>query len=328
MATYSNYLVYKILVEAGLPAGVIQFCPGPAEEIVKKAIDHPEFAALHFTGSTFVFRQLWKQMASNLDIYRSYPRIVGETGGKNFHLVHPSANIEVAVQQSIRAAFEFAGQKCSALSRLYVAQSVWQQGFKDSLLHHAATISVGPVEEFKHFMGPVINKASFDKIVDMIKSAKEQGGQIIFGGSGDDSRGYFVQPTIIETQDPKSITMSTEIFGPVLTVYVYPDEQFEDICGVIDTTSQYSLTGAIFSQDRYALIRACDLLKNASGMLYIGGEKCTGAVVGQQPFGGGRASGTNDRAGSMMALSRFTSARTIKEGFNDLTHFAYPSNAM
>jgi 1-pyrroline-5-carboxylate dehydrogenase len=325
MATYSNYLTYKILEEAGLPAGVIQFCPGPAPEVVSAAINDKSFASLHFTGSTHVFRQLWKQISNNLELYRGYPRIVGETGGKNFHLIHKSADLEYAVHQTIRGAFEYQGQKCSALSRLYVPQSMWNDSFKASLKKHVDSISLGPVEEFQHFMGPVIAKHSFDKIMGLIDAAKKEGGVIITGGTGDDSKGYFIRPTVIETKDPKSVTMANEIFGPVLTVYAYPDDQFEQTCSLIDSTTDYSLTGAIFSQDRAALIKAGNLLRNASGMMYFN-DKCTGAVVGQQPFGGARASGTNDRAGSMALLLRFTSARTIKESFSDVTHYSYPSN--
>lgn len=298
MATYSNYLTYKILEEAGLPAGVIQFCPGPAPEVVSTAIEHREFAALHYTGSTAVFRQLWKQIGNNLDKYRGYPRIVGETGGKNFHLVHKSADIHSSVHQAIRAAFEYQGQKCSALSRLYVPESMWNNGFKALLQKEVNEISVGPVNDFSHFMGPVIAKHSFDKIMGLIDAAKKEGGEVVCGGTGDDSKGFYIKPTVIKTNDPKSVTMVNEIFGPVITVYAYPDEEFEETCRLINSTSEYSLTGAIFSRDRAALLRANDLLRNASGMMYFN-DKCTGAVVGQQPFGGARASGTNDRAGSM-----------------------------
>jgi 1-pyrroline-5-carboxylate dehydrogenase len=325
MATYSNYLTYKILEEAGLPAGVIQFCPGPAPEVVSAAINDSSFASLHFTGSTHVFRQLWKQISNNLELYRGYPRIVGETGGKNFHLIHKSADVDYAVHQTIRGAFEYQGQKCSALSRLYVPQSMWNDAFKAALKKHVESISLGPVQEFQHFMGPVISKTSFDKIMGLIDAAKKEGGVVVSGGKGDDSKGYFVHPTVIETKDPKSVTMVNEIFGPVLTVYAYPDDEFEQTCALIDSTTDYSLTGSIFSNDRAALIKAGNLLRNASGMMYFN-DKCTGAVVGQQPFGGARASGTNDRAGSMALLLRFTSARTIKESFSDVTHYSYPSN--
>lgn len=326
MAVYSNYLMLQILQEAGLPAGVIQFCPGPAGEVVSTALAHREFASLHFTGSTQIFKQLWKQIADNIEKYRSYPRIVGETGGKNFHFVHSSANVEHAVHQTIRAAFEYQGQKCSALSRLYVPQSMWTNGkFKELLQEQVSKISVGPVEEFQHFCGPVIAKTAFERITSMINEAKQAGGKIICGGTSDGTKGFFVQPTVIETSDPKSVTMVNEIFGPVLTVYAYPDDQVDQTCALVDETTDYSLTGAIFAQDRNALIHISNQLRDASGMMYFN-DKCTGAVVGQQPFGGARGSGTNDRAGSMALLLRFTSARTIKESFNEIPHYIYPSN--
>ncbi|PWN48122.1 putative delta-1-pyrroline-5-carboxylate dehydrogenase [Violaceomyces palustris] len=325
LAIYSNYLIYKILEEAGVPAGVIQFVPGPAEEIVGSCISHREFAGLHFTGSTHVFRSLWKQIGNNLDKYRGYPRIVGETGGKNFHLIHKSANVDAAVIQSIRAAFEYQGQKCSALSRLYVPQSMWKGEFKDKLVKSINEITQGPVEQFQHFMGPVIARHSYDKIMGLIDAAKKEGGEIIVGGTGDDSKGYYIKPTVIETKDPKSVTMVNEIFGPVITVYAYPDDEYEKTCELIDSTTEYALTGSIFSNDRVALITASNLLRNASGMMYFN-DKCTGAVVGQQPFGGARASGTNDKAGSMSIFYRFASARTIKESFIDPPHYLYPSN--
>jgi 1-pyrroline-5-carboxylate dehydrogenase len=217
MATYSNYIVYQILAEAGVPPGVIQFVPGPPAEVVGQAIAHPAFAALHFTGSTAVFKSLWKNIANNLDRYRGYPRIVGETGGKNFHLIHPSAELKNAVLQSVRAAFEYQGQKCSALSRLYVPASLWGQ-FKDLLLSEVAKIKVGPPTDPTNFMGPVIGRPAYDKILDYVAKAKEAGGEVLIGGSGDDSKGFFVQPTVILTKDPQSITMKEEIFGPVITV--------------------------------------------------------------------------------------------------------------
>ncbi|KAG8778610.1 1-pyrroline-5-carboxylate dehydrogenase [Ceratobasidium sp. 428] len=324
-ATYSNYIIHKIFTEAGVPPGVIQFVPGPPADVVQQAIAHPEFAALHFTGSTHVFKQLWKDIASNMDKYRGYPRIVGETGGKNFHLVHPSADIGSVVQQSIRAAFEYQGQKCSALSRLYVPSSLWNGGLKDKLLQDVGKISVGPATDPKNFIGPVIGKPAFDKITGYFQKAKDAGGEILVGGTADGSKGYFIQPTVILTKDPKSVTMVEEIFGPVLTVYVYEDEKFDETCKLIDSTTTYALTGSIFSNDRAALIRATNLLRHAAGNVYYN-EKCTGAVVGQQPFGGARASGTNDKAGSISIFYRFVSARSIKEGFTELEDFSYPSN--
>ena len=325
MAIYSNYLVYKILEEAGVPPGVIQFVPGPAEPIAKAAMDHRDFGGLHFTGSTFVFKALWKQISSNLDVYRGYPRIVGETGGKNFHFVHKSANQDVVVTQCIRAAFEYQGQKCSVLSRLYVPKSMWHGGLKEKLIERTMSLNVGPVQDFKNFVGPVIAKHSFDKIMGLIEEAKAEGGSVLVGGYGDDTKGYYVQPTIVETNDPRSVTMVKEIFGPVITVFAYPDDEVDETCALVDSTTEYALTGSIFASDRHALLHISNLLRNASGMMYYN-DKCTGAVVGQQPFGGGRASGTNDKAGSMNIFFRFVSPRTIKESMLDPATHLYPSN--
>ncbi|EIW76176.1 delta-1-pyrroline-5-carboxylate dehydrogenase [Coniophora puteana RWD-64-598 SS2] len=324
-ATYSNYIVYQILAEAGVPPGVIQFVPGPPAEVVAQAISHPSFAALHFTGSTFVFKKLWKDIAANLDKYKGYPRIVGETGGKNFHVVHQSAEIQNAALQSVRAGFEYQGQKCSALSRVYVSSSAWNGGFKEKFLSEIAKIKVGRPQDFTNFMGPVIGRPAYDRIISKIKEAKDAGGEVLIGGTGDDSEGYFIQPTVILTKDPKSVTMREEIFGPVITVFVFEDNDWEKTLDLVDTTSEYGLTGSIFSQDRRALIQATNKLRNAAGNVYYN-EKCTGAVVGQQPFGGARASGTNDKAGSMSIFYRFVSARSIKESFVGLEDFSYPSN--
>ncbi|KAI0034343.1 delta-1-pyrroline-5-carboxylate dehydrogenase [Vararia minispora EC-137] len=326
-ATYSNYIVYQIMKEAGVPPGVIQFVPGVPDTVVQAAIGSPHFAALHFTGSTYIFRKLWKDIAMNVDKYITYPRLVGETGGKNFHVVHPSADVKNAVLQTIRGAFEYQGQKCSALSRLYVPESLWEakDGFRDQLLAEISKIKAGDPTDFSNFMGPVIGKPAFDKIVSYIQKAKDAGGEVIVGGNGDDSKGYFVQPTVIVTKDPKSVTMQEEIFGPVITAYVYKDEDFERTLDLVNTTSQYALTGAIFSTDRKALLLASNKLRNAAGNVYYN-EKCTGAVVGQQPFGGARGSGTNDKAGSISIYYRFVSARSIKENFVGLENFSYPSN--
>jgi 1-pyrroline-5-carboxylate dehydrogenase len=324
-ATYSNYLVHQILEEAGVPPGVIQFVPGPPAEVVTQAINHRQFSGLHFTGSTLVFKKLWKDIAANLDKYRGYPRIVGEAGGKNFHLVHKSAEVRNAVVQTVRAGFEYQGQKCSALSRLYVSSSLWGNGFKDQLLEEVAKIKVGPQQDWSSFMGPVIGRPAYDKIMGYIAKAREEGAEILIGGTGDDSKGYFIQPTIILTKDPKSITMREEIFGPVVTVYVYDDGSFDETLDLIDTTTEYALTGSIFARDRKVLIHATNRLRNAAGNVYYN-EKCTGAVVGQQPFGGARGSGTNDKAGSMSIFYRFVNARSIKENFVGLEDFSYPSN--
>ncbi|KAF7332290.1 Delta-1-pyrroline-5-carboxylate dehydrogenase [Mycena kentingensis (nom. inval.)] len=325
MAVYANYITHQIFLEAGVPPSVMQFVPGPPEIVVQQAFKNPNFAALHFTGSTAVFKQLWKDIASNMDIYKGYPKIVGETGGKNFHLIHESAEIRNAVIQTIRGAFEYSGQKCSALSRLYVSSSVWANGFKDQLLAEISKIKVGAPTEWSNYMGPVINRPSFDKIMGYIEKAKQAGGEVLIGGTGDDSKGYFVHPTVIETKDPQSVTMVEEIFGPVITVYVFDDAKFDETLKLIDSTSQYALTGAIFASQRSALLKATNALRNAAGNVYYN-EKCTGAVVGQQPFGGARASGTNDKAGSISIFYRFVSPRSIKENFVGLEEYAYPSN--
>ncbi|CAG8628049.1 2236_t:CDS:10 [Ambispora leptoticha] len=324
-AVLSNWIVLEILREAGLPDGVIQFIPGPAAEITEQILKSPDFASLHFTGSTQIFKKLWKDIGNNIDIYKSYPRIVGETGGKNFHVIHKSANIENAVHQTIRGAFEYAGQKCSAASRVYVADSVWDE-FRTALLTEHAKIKVGPVEDFTNFYGPVIHKASFEKIKSYIEWAKgDASSEIIAGGSYDDSKGYFVQPTIIVTSNPKSKTISEEIFGPVLTIYVYKSDDYEKILDVVNETSGYGLTGALFAQDLHAILLGQNKLRHAAGNFYLN-EKSTGAMVGQQPFGGARASGTNDKAGSPNLLYRFVSMRTIKENFINIENFSYPSN--
>ncbi|KAF9063098.1 delta-1-pyrroline-5-carboxylate dehydrogenase [Rhodocollybia butyracea] len=324
-ATYSNYIVHQIFTEAGVPPGVIQFVPGPPPEVVAQAIGHKSFAALHFTGSTFIFKKLWKDIATNMDKYKGYPRIVGETGGKNFHIVHKSAEVRNAVIQAVRGAFEYQGQKCSALSRLYVSSSIWTGGFKDQLLAEISKIKVGSPLDWGNFMGPVIGRPAFDKITSYIQKAKDSGAEILIGGTGDDSKGYFIQPTVILTKDPHMVTMVEEIFGPVITVYVFEDADYEKTLELIDTTTEYGLTGAIFASERKALIMATNALRNAAGNVYYN-EKCTGAVVGQQPFGGARASGTNDKAGSISIFYRFVSARSIKENFVGVEDFHYPSN--
>ncbi|KAL7408802.1 Aldehyde/histidinol dehydrogenase [Mrakia frigida] len=325
MATYANYLTHKILLEAGVPPSVIQFIPGPAPEVVKQCIDHKAFAGLHFTGSTAVFKGLWKQISQNVDLYRSYPRIVGETGGKNFHMIHKSADIRETVLQSIRSGFEYSGQKCSALGRIYVAKSLWDAGWGDVMKEEVERIKVGSCEDWTNFLGPVINQASFDKITGLIAKAKAEGGEILVGGNSDSSVGYFVDPTVIVTKDPKSVTMVNEIFGPVLTVFVYEDDDFEKTCELIDETTDYALTGSVFANDRSAVVLAQQKLRNAAGNFYIN-DKCTGAVVGQQPFGGARGSGTNDKSGSISIFYRFVSARSIKESFVGPSDFLYPSN--
>ncbi|KAK5658698.1 hypothetical protein OQA88_1507 [Cercophora sp. LCS_1] len=331
-AIASNWLLYNILIEAGLPKNVIQFVPGHPEEVTKVVFAHKKLAALHYTGSTAVFRKLYGQIGAGVaeGRYQSYPRIVGETGGKNFHLIHSSADLENAVTQTVRGAFEYQGQKCSATSRLYVPASIWPQ-FEARLVEETEKLKVGNPIDNKHFVGPVIHSASFKKLAAVIEDAKSDTSlELLTGGSYDDSKGYYIQPTIYESKTPDHKLFSTELFGPVLTAYVYDDLQdpvgaFESICEVIDSTSEYALTGSIFAADRAAVRFAEEKLRNAAGNFYIN-CKSTGAVVGQQPFGGSRASGTNDKAGSINIIGRFVSMRSIKEEFNSLGQVGYPSN--
>lgn len=329
-AIASNYLVHQILIEAGLPAGVIQFVPGDAEEVTKAVLSHRQFASLHYTGSTAVFRKLYAQIGEGVaeGRYKGYPRVVGETGGKNFHLVHRSADISNAVNNTIRGAFEFQGQKCSATSRLYVPKSIWGE-FKTQLITETEKLKIGPIEEFGNFIGPVIHEASFKKLSKVIDDSKDDKGlELLTGGKYDGSKGFFIHPTIYQSTDPSHPHFTTEFFGPILTVYVYDDSTataFEDICKTVDETSDYGLTGAVFATDRSALRYAEEALRNAAGNFYLN-CKCTGAVVGQQPFGGARSSGTNDKAGSQSLLSRFVSPRAIKEEYLATGSVEYPSN--
>lgn len=320
---YSAHLLMKIFKEAGLPDGVINlvYVDGPvAGEVI---FNHPDFAGIHFTGSTPVFQQIWKIIGDNIHLYKNYPRIVGETGGKNFILVHNSADKRVAAAAIIRGAFEYQGQKCSAASRLYIADSIWPE-IKEMLLKDIGRLKIGPVEDFNNFVNAVIDEKTFDKLSAIIDHAMADSElEIIAGGSYDKSKGYFVQPTIITTKNPVGKMMTEEFFGPILTVYVYPDEDFDRIFNLIDTTSKYALTGAIIANDRSVIARASDKLRNAAGNFYIN-DKCTGAVVGQQPFGGGRGSGTNDKAGSFLNLLRWVSPRAIKETFNPPANYRYP----
>jgi 1-pyrroline-5-carboxylate dehydrogenase len=332
-AIASNWLLYQILLEAGLPKDVIQFVPGPPEEITKTVLAHMEFAALHYTGSTAVFRNLYGQIGQGTaeGRYKGYPRIVGETGGKNFHLVHNSADIDNAVMQTVRGAFEYQGQKCSATSRLYVPKSVWPE-FKQKLIAETEALKIGEPWAHENFVGPVIHEPSFKKLTSVIDAAKNDSElTLLAGGKYDGSKGYFIHPTIFETSSPTHKLLSTELFGPVLTVYVYDDTgadpaaAFADACKLVDSTGDYGLTGAVFAQDRHVVRFAEEALRNSAGNFYIN-CKSTGAVVGQQPFGGARASGTNDKAGSMSFLSRFVSARSIKEEFNATPKVGYASN--
>ena len=331
-AIASNWLLYNILIEAGLPRNVIQFVPGNPEEVTKEVLAHHKFAALHYTGSTAVFRKLYGQIGAGVaeGRYQSYPRIVGETGGKNFHLIHSSADLENAVIQTVRGAFEYQGQKCSATSRVYVPASMWPQ-FRDRLVAETEKLAVGNPWDHKNFIGPVIHEASFKKLSGVIDEARnDKDLELLTGGVYDKSTGYFVQPTIYQAKTPDHKLFSTELFGPVLTVYVYDDTAdpvgaFAQACELVDTASEYGLTGSVFAADRAAVRFAEEKLRNAAGNFYIN-CKSTGAVVGQQPFGGSRASGTNDKAGSINILSRFVSMRSIKEEFNATTQVEYPSN--
>ncbi|WP_026996566.1 L-glutamate gamma-semialdehyde dehydrogenase [Flectobacillus major] len=320
---YSAYVLMKILKEAGLPDGVINliYTDGPLTgDIVFK---HPDFAGVHFTGSTKVFQHIWKTIGENIHIYKSYPRIVGETGGKDFVVAHQSANPQALAVGLVRGAFEYQGQKCSAASRAYIPNTIWEETWQYAKTF-LSEIKVGSVETFSNFVNAVIDEKAFDKIVGYIELAKNsEDVEIIAGGGYDKSEGYFIEPTVVLTKDPRFTTMSEEIFGPVLTIYVYDAEKFEETLELVDTTSPYALTGAIFAQDRYALEVATKKLKNAAGNFYLN-DKPTGAVVGQQPFGGGRASGTNDKAGSSLNLLRWVSPRTIKENFVSPLDYKYP----
>ncbi len=319
---YSAHVIMKVFKAAGLPDGVINlvYTPGPdAGDVIFK---HRDFAALHFTGSTGVFRHLWKEIGNNIANYRTYPRIVGETGGKDFVMVHRSSNAtEVAVALA-RGAFEFQGQKCSAASRAYIPSNIWSD-VKTQLLEMMADFKMGPTEDFGNFINAVIDEKSFDKIAAYITNAKKDGEEIIAGGNFDKSAGYFIEPTVIVASSPTYTTMCEEIFGPVLTIYVYDEDKFEETLDLVDSTSEYALTGSIFSNDRYAVELATKKLRNAAGNFYIN-DKPTGAVVGQQPFGGGRGSGTNDKAGAKGNLMRWTSMRTIKETLVPPTDYRYP----
>lgn len=311
-AVYSSYVVYKLFQEAGLPDGVINFLPCNASEIGDTALANENLSGIHFTGSTKVFQSMWTTVGSNINNYKTFPRIVGETGGKNYIIVHPSANVEEVAKGIVEGAFEYQGQKCSAASRLYVASSIWPQ-IKEALLNKVSTIKVGDVADFTNFMGAVIDKNSFDTIKSYIEYAKNSPeAEILFGGSCDDTVGYFVEPTIILTDNPHFKTMEEEIFGPVLTVYIFEDESYLDTLKLCNSTSKYGLTGSIYARDRYAISIAEKELVHSAGNFYIN-VRPTGAVVGQQPFGGGRLSGTNDKAGSKLNLLRWMSPRAIKE---------------
>jgi len=320
---YSAQMFMRVLKEAGLPDGVINLIYVDGPTLGKVCFSHPDFAGVHFTGSTAVFNSMWKTIGEQMGIYKSYPRIVGETGGKDFVIAHKSADIEVLATAILRGAFEFQGQKCSAASRAYIPSNLAGE-LKKKLIAGVKSFKMGAVEDFSNFINAVIDEKSFDKIKSYIDKAKnDKNAEIWAGGKCDKSKGFFIQPTIIEAKEPKYLTMCEEIFGPVLTLYVYPAGQFEKALDLVDSTSPYALTGAVIAKDRDAIELAVTRLKNAAGNFYIN-DKPTGAVVGQQPFGGARASGTNDKAGSIINLYRWLSPRTIKETFNPATDYKYP----
>ncbi len=319
----SNYYIAKLLQAAGLPDGVINFIPGKASKVGDPVLAHPDFAGIHFTGSTPVFQDMWKTIGANIPNYKSYPRIVGETGGKNFIFAHPSADVTALVANLIRGAFEYQGQKCSAGSRAYIPASMWPE-LRERLVAELKEVKMGSPVDFRNFVAAVIDEPSFDRIMDFINFAKSSpDAEIIAGGNGDKSEGYFIEPTVVKTTDPHFRLMTHEIFGPVLTVFVYDDAQFEETLAVCDNTSPYALTGAIFARERGVIEHMAKALRHSAGNFYIN-DKPTGAVVGQQPFGGARASGTNDKAGSMLNLVRWVSQRAIKETFNPPGDFRYP----
>ena len=322
-ALLSNNILMEIFMEAGFPSGVINFLPGSGELIGKIVLKDKRLAGIHFTGSTPVFSMFWKTISDNLHIYDSYPKLVGETGGKDFIFVHPSADPDAVATAMVRGAFEYQGQKCSAASRAYIPVSLWAS-VRSLVLNMLKEIKMGDVEDFTNFVNAVIDKPAFDTICEYIEKARcSKEAKIVCGGKTDNSKGYFIEPTIIETSNPHFVTMEEEIFGPVLTVYVYKDELFEETLHICDQTSPYALTGSIFSKDRQAVITATKILRHAAGNFYIN-DKPTGAVVGQQPFGGARCSGTNDKSGSYLNLLSWVSPRTIKENLLPPTDYKYP----
>jgi 1-pyrroline-5-carboxylate dehydrogenase len=323
-SVFSGHYIMEILKEAGMPDGVINFIPGSGGTIGNPVVANSDMAGVHFTGSTSVFQNMWKQIGTNIHSYKSYPRIVGETGGKDFIFAHASADVDALVTAMVRGAFEYQGQKCSAASRAYIPENLWKE-VRTKLLAEISTIKMGDVTDFRTFMGAVIDRGAYDSIKGFIDRARKAKGKakIIAGGGCDDSKGYFIEPTVIQANDPDYETMVDEIFGPVLTVYVYPEKDLLKTLRACDSASAYALTGAVFAQDRAAIIRMKDELEGAAGNFYIN-VKPTGAVVGQQPFGGGRASGTNDKAGSCLNLIRWVSPRTVTEQFDPPRQYLYP----
>jgi len=320
---FSAKVLMDVFQEAGVPDGVINMVMGDPAMITDTILDSPDFAGVHFTGSTDVFKGLWSKIGQNIDKYKTYPRIVGETGGKDFIMAHPSANPKEVSTSISRGAFEYQGQKCSAASRCYIPKSMWDE-VRSNLEEDLNSFKMGSPEDMTNFINAVIHEKSFDKLAKYIDQAKkDKDAEVIIGGGYDKSKGYFIEPTVILAKKPKYTTMETELFGPVVTIYVYEDDKFEETLHLVDETSPYALTGAIFSKDRYAAALATDILQNSAGNFYIN-DKCTGAVVGKQPFGGARASGTNDKAGSKLNLLRWSSPRLIKETFVPATDYRYP----
>jgi len=320
---YANYFVMKLFQEAGLPDGVINFLPGEGPDVGDPVLNSPDLSGLHFTGSVPTFQHLWKEIGQNIDKYKYFPRIVGETGGKDFIFVHNSADVDALVVAALRGAYEYQGQKCSAASRMYIPKSIWGE-FKGKFIPEVEKIKTGDVEDFGNFMGALIDRKAFDKVTSYIDYAKKSNdAEILTGGTYDDSKGYFVDPTVVVTTDPHFKLIEEEIFGPVLTIYVYEDKDFEKALQLCESTSPYALTGAIFARDRYALKHMSDFLTNAAGNFYIN-DKPTAAIVNQQPFGGARKSGTNDKAGSISHMLRWLSMRSIKETMSPAKDWTYP----
>ena len=320
-AMLSGYYIMRLLEAAGLPPGVINFVPGDGAEVSNLLLDHPDFAGIHFTGSTQVFNGMWQRVGANLGKYKSYPRIVGETGGKDFVVVHASSDPQEVAVALVRGAFEYQGQKCSAASRAYLPKSLWP-GVRERMIGMLQEIRMGDVRDFRNFMGAVIDQKAFSKISEYLDDAKRNA-TIVHGGTCRGDEGWFIEPTIVEAKEPEYRLMCEEIFGPVLTLYVYDDSRWSEILKTVDQTSPYALTGSVFANDRRAVVEAAQALRNAAGNFYIN-DKPTGAVVGQQPFGGARASGTNDKAGSKMNLLRWVSARSVKETFSPPRDYRYP----
>jgi 1-pyrroline-5-carboxylate dehydrogenase len=319
----SNYYLMKVFEEAGMPPGVINFIPGSGSLISSIVLKHRDLAGIHFTGSNATFNSLWKQVSDNLSVYKSYPKLVGETGGKDFIFAHESANPQELATAIVRGSFEYQGQKCSAASRAYIPESLWEET-KRIILGMISEIKTGDVTDFKSSVNAVIDEPAFERIMSYINKIKSSDdARIIAGGNGDKTKGYFIDPTVVVTENPHYSTMEEEIFGPVITIYIYKDNRFDETLELCDETSPYALTGAIFSHDKYAMIKACRTLRYAAGNFYIN-DKPTGAMVGQQPFGGARASGTNDKAGSHLNLIRWVSPRTIKETLIPATDYKYP----